>query len=416
MLITIMVLFTLYTLLKVYISVMQIGFVSKARMMTPVLMPAADYLKAGSYTIVKERFNIITSLVEYFSFVFWFAIGLEWLYHIDPAATSTSHTILLVWIFLAVGYLISLPFDIYMTFKIDKKFGFTKSTPALFIKDNIISGIISLLVAAGIVAIIDMIISAGSLWWLYTFFFLMLVVILMNILFPIVRATFFDKLSPIPEGELKERLTKLFDENGFNSSGLFISDASKRDARLNAYFAGLGAKKRVVLYDTLVEKLSIEELEAVLGHELGHYNHKDIIKNIAMVGLMLFVTLFAFGNIPDGLFLEMQVQATPALLMMMFMILSAPLFFMMMPLMGKVSRMNEFAADEMGSHLGGRENLVSALKKLVTENKSFPKSHPIYLFFYATHPPVLERFEAMGVATTDGENSKSALEGECPQA
>lgn len=412
MLTTIMVIFSLYIVLKVYISIMQIGFISKAKKMSPVLMPAADYLKAGNYAIAKERLSIISAFVEYVVFVFWFAVGLEWLWSIDPQSTTTTHTILLVWSFLVIGYLVSLPFDIYTTFKVDKRFGFTKTTPALFIKDNIISGIITLIVSAGIVAIVDYIISSSEMWWLYSFAFLMLVVILLNVFFPIVRAIFFDKLSPVPEGELKDRLTKLFEENGFNASGLFVSDASKRDSRLNAYFAGLGSKKRVVLYDTLVEKLSVGELEAVLGHELGHYTNKDIIKNIAMTGMMLFVTLFAFGNLPESLFFEMHIQATSAVLMMMFLLLSSPLFFILMPLMGKVSRINEFAADEMGSQLGGRENLVSALKKLVTENKSFPKSHPIYLFFYATHPPVLERFEAMGVALDGSDNT--ALEGECP--
>jgi len=414
MLTTIMVIFSLYIVLKVYISIMQIGFVSKAKKMSPVLMPAADFLKAGNYVIAKERLSIVSSAIEYALFVFWFGMGLEWLWSIDPQSTSVTHTILLVWAFLAVGYLVSLPFEIYTTFKVDKKFGFTQTTPALFIKDNIISAIITLIVSAAIIAIVDMIITSSDMWWLYTFIFLMVVVVLLNIFFPIIRAMFFDKLSPIPEGELKVRLTKLFEENGFHSSGLFVSDASKRDSRLNAYFAGLGGKKRVVLYDTLVEKLTIEELEAVLGHELGHYNNKDIIKNIAMTGMMLFVTLFAFGNLPESLFFEMHIQATSAVLMMMFMLLSSPLFFILMPLMGKVSRLNEFAADEMGSHLGGRENLVSALKKLVTENKSFPKSHPIYLFFYATHPPVLERFEAMGVALEVSDSV--ALEGECPIA
>lgn len=414
MLTIIMVIFSLYIVLKIYISIMQIGFVSKAKKMSPVLMPAADFLKAGNYVIAKERLSIISSAIEYITFVFWFGFGLEWLWSIDPQSTAISHTIMLVWVFLALGYLISLPFDIYTTFKVDKKFGFTQTTPALFIKDNIISAVITLIVSAAIIAIVDMIISSSEMWWLYTFIFLMVVVVLLNIFFPIVRAAFFDKLSPVPEGELKDRLTKLFEENGFNSSGLFVSDASKRDSRLNAYFAGLGAKKRVVLYDTLVEKLSIEELEAVLGHELGHYTNKDIVKNIAMTGMMLFVTLFAFGNLPSSLFFEMHIQATSSMLMMMFLLLSSPLFFLLMPLMGKVSRINEFAADEMGSHLGGKENLVSALKKLVTENKSFPKSHPIYLFFYATHPPVLERFEAMGVALDESDNS--ALEGECPIA
>ncbi len=411
MLTAIIIIFSLYTLLKLYISVMQIGYVAQAKKGTPVLMPAADYLKAGNYLITKERLAIFQHVTDYLLFLFWFGYGIEWLWEMDFQSSSVWSTIIFVWIFFAISFVVNLPFEIYTTFKIDSRFGFNNTTPALFVKDRIISSIITLIVTAGIIAIVESIITASTMWWLYTFIFLMVVVILLNILFPIVRAAFFDKLSPIEAGERKDRLEKLFRENGFETSGLFISDASKRDARLNAYFAGLGKHKRVVLYDTLMEKLTTEELEAVLGHELGHYNNKDIIKNIAMTGLMLFATLFIFGNIPQELFFDMHVDATPAVLMVMFMLLSPVIFFVLLPLMGKLSRHNEFAADAMGSKLGGKEHLVSALKKLVTENKSFPKSHPVYLFFYATHPPVLERFEAMGVTL---ESDDSALEGPCP--
>ena len=383
---------------------MQIGYISEAKKGTPVLMPAANYLKAGNYAIIKERISIVENFVEYFLFIFWFGIGLEYFWEMFSTSATSMSTIYFVWMFLAIGFVVSLPFDIYRTFKVDKQFGFTKTTKGLFVKDKIISSIIGLLVTAAIVYIVELIIAASTIWWFYTFIFLMLVIVALNILFPIVRATFFDKLSSLPEGELKTRLEKMFRENGFETEGLYVSDASKRDARLNAYFAGLGKNKRVVLFDTLVEKLSIGELEAVLGHELGHYNNKDILKNIAMTGFMLFVTLFTFGNLPAVLFEQMHITATPAVLMVMFMLLSSVLFFILMPIMGKLSRHNEFAADEMGSALGGRENLVSALKKLVTENKAFPKSHPIYLFFYATHPPVLERFEAMGVDTQFNES------------
>lgn len=412
MLMGIVIIYTLYILLRIYISIMQIGYVTQAKNQAPVLMPAADYIKAGNYRIASERIALIGTFIEYAVFIFWMGYGLEWLWTLFNDVTSVWQTIFSIWTFLAIGMIISLPIDWYTTFVLDEKFGFNKSSKALFIKDKIIGLIITIIVTAGIVAVVDSIITSGALWWVYTFVFLMIVLILVNILFPVIRAAFFDKLTALPEGELKTRLEKLFSENGFETSGLFISDASKRDARLNAYFAGLGKHKRVVLFDTLVEKLSIAELEAVLGHELGHYNNKDIIKNIAMTGLMLFATLAVFGNLPYELFTTLHVSPSSSMVMIMFLLLSPVLFFILMPLMGKLSRINEFAADEMGAKLGGREHLVSALTKLVQENKSFPKSHPIYLFFYATHPPVLERFEHMGI---DLGSEDHAMEGEWPK-
>ena len=188
---TIMVIFSLYILLKIYISVMQIGYVAKARKLSPVLMPAADYLKAGSYAISKERISIVNSFVEYVMFVFWFGFGIEYLWGINPQSASIGDTILLVWSFLALNFLVSLPFEVYTTFGIDKRFGFTKTTPKLFIKDTLISALISLIVSAAIISIVTLIIESSTLWWLYTFLFLLLVVILLNIFFNIYLSVIF---------------------------------------------------------------------------------------------------------------------------------------------------------------------------------------------------------------------------------
>jgi len=202
------------------------------------------------------------------------------------------------------------------------------------------------------------------------------------------------------------------EETGFKSSGVFISDASKRDARLNAYFGGLGKTKRVVLFDTLLQKLTPNELLAVLGHELGHFQHGDIYKNIALMGGMLFAMFALFGNLPDTLYMELGVQKSAANMMILFMLVMPLLSFVMMPLMGIVSRHNEYEADRTGADLGGKIFLSEALKKLVSENKSFPLSHPIYIFFYYTHPPVLERLRELGVEMNV--NCDDALEGPCP--
>jgi STE24 endopeptidase len=258
------------------------------------------------------------------------------------------------------------------------------------------------------------IISSFELWWLWSFVFIFAVVVLINMFYPTFRAMFFDKLTPLKNEELDSRIKSLMDKTGFVSAGVFVSDASKRDARLNAYFGGLGKSKRVVLFDTLIEKLTTKELLAVLGHELGHFAHKDIYKNIAMVGAMLFGMFAIFGNLPNSLYTELGISQSPYVLMILLILFMPVLGFLMMPLMGVVSRRNEYAADRMGSELGGNGGaveLANALIKLVNENKSFPLSHPLYIFFHYTHPPVLERLRELGVDI--GKVDKSALGASC---
>jgi len=210
----------------------------------------------------------------------------------------------------------------------------------------------------------------------------------------------FNKFTPIEEGELKTEITKLMDQAGLKSDGIFIMDASKRDSRLNAFFGGLGKTKRVVLFDTLREKLNTKELLAVLGHELGHFTHGDIWKNIGLMGLLLFIAFYLFGHLPDTLFTQMGVIPHAGVKIAMLLLLLPLVSFVFNPFMSFVSQHNEYAADAYGSKVGGQEHLVSALLKLVTENKSFPKSHPLVIFFYHTHPPVLERLKAMNYDAT----------------
>ena len=198
------------------------------------------------------------------------------------------------------------------------------------------------------------------------------------------------------EGELKSSIEDMMSRVGLKSDGIFIMDASKRDNRLNAYFGGLGKSKRVVLFDTLLEKLTNRELLAVLGHELGHFTHKDIWKNIIMMGILLFLAFFILGNLPDELFFDMGVEPKAGVTIAMMMLLLPLISFIFTPIMSFVSRHNEYRADEFGAKMGGERNLVSALIKLVDENKSFPKSHPLFIFFYYTHPPVLERLKELG--------------------
>ncbi len=409
---TIIGIYTIYVLIKIYVSVMQIGYVNQAKRQSAVLMGAADFLKAGNYAAAKEKLSMFTTLLDFVVFLAWMDFGIAWIEKTFLVYDPALSTVLSVLAFIMINGLISLPVDYYEKFILDAKFGFNRSSKSLYIKDTAISTLLTVVFGGAIVWGIYLIISSTELWWLWSFAFIFGVIVLLNMFFPTLRAMFFDKLTPLEDEQLNKQITRLMDETGFQSSGVFISDASKRDARLNAYFGGLGKTKRVVLFDTLLEKLTPNELLAVLGHELGHFQHGDIYKNMALMGGMLFAMFAIFGNLPDTLYMELGVQKSAANMMILFILVMPLLSFVMMPLMGIMSRHNEYAADQTGAELGGKFFLSEALKKLVSENKSFPLSHPLYIFFYYTHPPVLERLKELGFDIHS--QSSEALEGSCP--
>lgn len=400
MLMTIVAIYTLFVLISLYTSVMQIGYVNGAKKGKAVLLSENDFVKAANYSIAKERMNIANIFVDYILFIFWIGTGIKFLEQNISYENEALLNIAVVMSFLVINSLISLPFSYYEKFVLDEKFGFNKSTHKQWAKDTAISFVMTLLFGSLVVWGVYVIISSFDLWWLWSFLFIFAVVVLINMLYPTFRALFFDKLTPLQNEELDAKIKELMDKTGFVSSGVFVSDASKRDARLNAYFGGLGKSKRVVLFDTLIEKLTTRELLAVLGHELGHFAHGDIYKNIALVGVMLLGMFAVFGNLPLSLYTELQISQEPYAVMILLMLFMPTLGFLMMPIMGVVSRHNEYAADKTGSELGGvggEIELANALKKLVNENRSFPLSHPLYIFFHYTHPPVLERLKELGV-------------------
>ncbi len=415
MLMTLITVYSLYVLINLYVSTMQIGYISQAKRKTPVLMGSVEYMKAANYAVAKERLSIARTIVDYVVVLAWLSFGITYLNSAVFMQDAALETVVVVLGFVLINSLISLPFSIYEKFSLDEKFGFNKSTVGQFVKDTLVTLVLSIIFGGIVIWGIYLIMSTFALWWFWSFVFIFSVIVLINMLFPTIRALFFDKLTPLEDKELATDIQKLMDATGFVSSGVFISDASKRDARLNAYFGGLGKTKRVVLFDTLLQKLEKTELLAVLGHELGHFAHGDIYKNMAMMGAMLFGMFFIFGNLSESLYLELGVSQSPSIVMILFLIFMPVLGFVMMPIMGMVSRHNEYEADKMGAKLsgvGGEFFLANALKKLVTENKSFPLSHPVYIFFHYTHPPVVERLKALGMDIASGD--KTALEGACP--
>jgi STE24 endopeptidase len=406
--------YCIYFLVAISTYIMQVDFVKKAKQKDAVVLTPAKYITAGDYNIASNKLAIVSSLYDFTLFFIWIGFGLTALDQLTINFQGYQKAVVFIDLFIIINWVLSLPFDLYKTFKLDKKFNFSNITPALYIKDTIKSGFLFMVFGSGAIAGLAFIIENFQNWWIYGFVFIFGIIILINMLYPLIRDKMFDKFESLKDKELEEKIEKLLSQVGFKSSGVFSVDASKRDNRLNAYFGGLGSTKRVVLFDTLIEKLTHNELLAVLGHELGHFKNGDIIKNIAIMGVVMFLFFALFGNLPDELFLKMNLDNDASAIIIVFMLFSPALSFFLMPLISMMSRHNEYAADEFGSNIQSKEDLVSALLKLANENKSFPLSHPVYIFFYYSHPPLVERLKELGYDNNiDISNHIDPLKQEC---
>jgi STE24 endopeptidase len=407
--------YCIYFLVNFYTTFMQVSYVKNAKTGMPVILTPNKFSEAGEYSIESNRLGLISSVYDFILFFVWIGFGLSLLDSATAQFVGWQKAIIFIDLFIIINWVLSLPLSIYSTFVIDKKYGFSNMTPALFIKDTIKGGILFLIFGSATIAGLTLIVENFSNWWIWGFVFIFSIIILINMLYPVIRAKMFDKFSPLADKELEEKINGLLEQVGFKSSGVFSVDASKRDSRLNAYFGGLGSTKRVVLFDTLVEKLTHNELLAVLGHELGHFKNGDILKNIGIMGFVMFVFFAIFGNLPDELFLGLNISSEAYGIIVVFLMFSPILSFFLMPVVSAMSRHNEYAADEFGSDMQSKEDLVNALLKLANENKSFPLSHPIYIFFHYSHPPLVERLKALGYEGTGisqmGEDE--ALKGNC---
>ena len=389
-------LYCIYFLVNVYTVFMQIDYVKKARLQSAVILTPSKFKVAGDYGVDSQKLSLVGIFYEFILFFMWISFGLVLLDDATGSLVGWQKAVVFIDAFVIINWFLGVPFDLYKTFKLDKKYGFSNMTAELFIKDTIKSAILFLVFGSAVIAGLTYIIETFSSWWIYGFAFIFAVIILINALYPLIRDKMYDKFSPLEDEELALKINKLLEEVGFKSSGVFSVDASKRDNRLNAYFGGLGSTKRVVLFDTLVEKLTHNELLAVLGHELGHFKNGDVLKNIGIMGLVMFAFFAIFGNIPEEFFLQLNLNNEPYAVIIIFMMFSPILSFFLMPLISAMSRHNEYAADEFGSDLSSKEDLVNALLKLANENKSFPLSHPLFIFFHYSHPPLVERLKELG--------------------
>jgi STE24 endopeptidase len=297
---------------------------------------------------------------------------------------------------------VDLPFSLYRTFVIEARFGFNKMTLRLFLVDLAKGALLGTLIGLPVLAAVLWLMERmGEYWWLYVWLFWLGFNLLALLIYPTVIAPLFNKFTPLADAPLKERIESLLARCGFRSSGLFVMDGSKRSAHGNAYFTGFGRAKRIVFFDTLLEKLAPAEVEAVLAHELGHYKRRHVWKRIGLLALATFGFLWLLGRLIDapwfyaGLGMTSQGTATALVLFS----LAIPAFtFPLSPLMSALSRRHEYEADAYAAQQTRAGDLVAALVKLYRDNAATLTPDPLYSTFYDSHPPAAARIAHLQTA------------------
>ncbi|HTX72606.1 MAG TPA: M48 family metallopeptidase [Rectinemataceae bacterium] len=302
--------------------------------------------------------------------------------------------------------LLSLPFSLYSTFVLEKRFGFNTTKPLTWLLDALKGAALSIVLGLPLLLLLFLFMDGtGRLWWLWAFALFTVVDVIISLLYPLVIAPLFNKFSPLPEGSLSERIRGMADRLGFRMSGIFVMDGSRRSRHSNAYFTGFGRLKRVVLFDTLVSQMSEEEILAVLAHEIGHEKKRHVIKGmilstlLSLLGFWLLSLVQSWGPVyPAFGFTAPSKEA----LLLIVSLASGPCTFFLTPLFSAWSRRHEYEADRFSAAAAGAKEMGSALVKLNRENASNLTPHPLYSFWYYSHPTLLERLSAIGWSAKDG--------------
>ncbi|MCV3411190.1 M48 family metallopeptidase [Campylobacter lari] len=385
-----------YTAFLVFISYMQIAFLKKEREKHAIILNEHDYKNAVNIAIENEKYKIFSNLYNLIINISWIGFGFLYLKEIFIKENSTLENTLFLLAFLLIISILNLPLSYYESFIKDKKHGFSNMTLALFIKDSIKS--LALMLIFGFLIIYALVFCFeffNTYWWIVAFALSFIIILIINLIYPTLIAPMFNKMKKLEDENLLEKITDLMQKCGFSANGVYVIDASKRDKRLNAYFGGLFKSKRVVLFDTLLNALKEKELIAVLGHELGHFVHKDLLKMLFSSALMLFVLFFIFAHLPSFFYIESHLDGVNAGVFALLLIFGNIFTFIISPLLNKMSQKNEFNADLHGAKLSSKEDMKNALIALAKENKAFVKTSKIYTFFHLSHPCIYDRIKAL---------------------
>ncbi len=395
-----------------WLSSRQIRHVAQFRDRVPTAfantIALSAHQKAADYTIAKVRFGVLELALGTTVVLGWTLLGgLSFLNErlLDWLGAGMNQQIALLAAFVAISSLTNLPLTTYQTFVIEERFGFNRMTTKLWLLDLVKSSLIGALIGLPLVVLILWMMGAtGQWWWLWTWGVWMGFNLTLLLIYPTLIAPFFNKFEPLENEELKSHVTNLMQHCGFAAKGLFVMDGSKRSAHANAYFTGFGAAKRVVFYDTLLAKLSVNEVKAVLAHELGHFKHRHIVKRIASLFFMSFLGFALLGWLTTKIWFYTGFGVQPSLnapndaLALLLFMLAFPVFgFFVTPLFARLSRNQEFEADAYAILQTSGADLASALLKMYEDNASTLTPDPVYAKFHYSHPPATERLTRMSV-------------------
>jgi len=369
----------------------------------------AAHQKAADYTSAKTRLLMLMAVFDMLLlFAFTLGGGIQWLSVLWQQAFAhvIVQGIALIASVMLLSTLLEAPFDLYKTFVIEARFGFNKMTLMLYFvdafKELLLGALLGLPLLFGVLWLME---RMGENWWLYVWAVWVGFMLLIQFIYPSFIAPLFNKFSPLQDATLKAHIEALLKKCGFTASGLFVMDGSKRSTHGNAYFTGFGKTKRIVFFDTLLQRLSTPEVEAVLAHELGHFKHRHVLKRIAYSFAMSLAFLWLLAQLMhadwfyQGLGVEMPATSltTAVALLLFFMVL--PVFgFLFKPLLSFYSRRHEFEADRYAAQQTAAADLVSALVKMYQDNAATLTPDPLYSAFYDSHPPALVRIDHLQTA------------------
>jgi STE24 endopeptidase len=367
--------------------------------------------RAADYTLAKGRFSLLSSAFGALLLLGWTLLGgLDALNQVlldavQPRFGDMAYQLSLLAAFALIGGALDLPFELYSTFRIEQRFGFNRMTPRLFVADLLKNAGVGAAIGLPLAALVLWIMGvAGAWWWLWAWGAWMAFNLLLLVIYPTLIAPLFNKFEPLADAALAARVQSLMQRCGFAAKGLVVMDGSRRSAHANAYFTGLGAAKRVVFFDTLLQRLSPGEVEAVLAHELGHFNHRHVHKRIAGIFAFSLLALALLGWLAtqtafyEGLGVTPNMHApNDALALLLFMLALPPFGFFVAPLMAHFSRRHEFEADAYACAQASGHDLASALLKLHEDNAATLTPDPVYVRFYYSHPPASERLAALAL-------------------
>ncbi|MBP7915282.1 MAG: M48 family metallopeptidase [Vitreoscilla sp.] len=372
-------------------------------------IPLAAHQRAADYTQARLRFSLVTDSLGAALLLGWTLLGgLDLLNGIvrdavQPGFGDMAYQLALVAAFSLISGLLDLPQEWVRVFRLEQRFGFNRTTLALFVTDLLKGALVAAVIGLPLLAaVLWLMQAAGSVWWLWAWALWVGFVLLMQVIFPTWIAPLFNRFEPLADEALASRVQALMARCGFRASGVFVMDGSRRSSHGNAYFGGMGRAKRVVLFDTLLARLQAGEVEAVLAHELGHFHHKHVLSMTLRgfaLGLAGFALLGWLSSQPAfylGLGANPNLAAPNDALALLLFILAAPAFtFFVSPLSAWWSRRAEFEADAYARAQTSGSELASALLKLHEDNAGTLTPDPVYARFYYSHPPASERLAAL---------------------